>query len=225
MVLSGVSQSKPNTASRWNWRRSLRNWHRDLGFVGAALTVVYAVSGLAVNHRGDWDYNRSTVTKRYDFGTPAALLPGLSTERRRELSQDPASITSQEEAELAREIGTRIGSAQKLHNTLWRNRYTLAIHFSPGDADRVEYDVRTGEANRSLRKDRVILRQLNLLHLNERRGWWTFVADAYAGVMLFLAISGVLMLKGRRGLAGRGGPLLIVGLLVPVGAMLLFGLL
>ena len=38
-------------------RTWLRALHRDAGYVAVGLTLVYALSGLAVNHIADWDPN------------------------------------------------------------------------------------------------------------------------------------------------------------------------
>src|SRR5688572_31795033 len=40
---------------RFKLRPWLRALHRDLGYLAVGLTVMYALSGLAVNHIADWD--------------------------------------------------------------------------------------------------------------------------------------------------------------------------
>src|SRR5262245_7279719 len=42
---------------RLPWRRWLRSLHRDVGYLAVGMTVIYAGSGLAVNHIGQWDPN------------------------------------------------------------------------------------------------------------------------------------------------------------------------
>jgi len=37
------------------WRRWLHAAHRDVGYLAVGLTLVYAVSGIAVNHNSTWD--------------------------------------------------------------------------------------------------------------------------------------------------------------------------
>ncbi len=207
------------------FRRLLRHWHRDVGYVCAALTLTYAVSGLAVNHASDWDYNRATVVTQQRLGSPVALLTPADPARRRLLASNPAAVTSAEEALLAKAIGQRLGIPAPPHNTLWRTRFELAVHFTAGDRDHVSYDVRTGLATRTIRKDRPLLRQLNFLHLNEGRRWWTYVADAYALSLVFLTLSGILIVRGPRGLRGRGGLLCAAGALIPLLAVLLLTLL
>ena len=48
------------------------------------------------------------------------------------------------------------------------------------------------------------------------KGIWTGIADAYAGIMIILGLSGIFLARGRRGLAGRGGVLMALGILLPV---------
>ena len=49
--------TRPRRPRRLRWRPWLRALHRDIGYLAVGLTVVYALSGLAVNHIGDWDPN------------------------------------------------------------------------------------------------------------------------------------------------------------------------
>jgi len=37
------------------WRKLIIATHRDVGYFFAGLTVLYAVSGVAVNHIDDWN--------------------------------------------------------------------------------------------------------------------------------------------------------------------------
>jgi len=72
-------------------------------------------------------------------------------------------------------------------------------------------------------RPRFLLHLANWLHLNRGKKAWTWVADAYAIVLLFLATSGMLMVRGRKGLIGRGGIFLLLGVSVPVLYLLIFG--
>jgi len=45
---------------------------------------------------------------------------------------------------------------------------------------------------------------------------WTWVADVYAFLLLFMAVTGMFVLKGRQGLAGRGKWFILAGLVVPL---------
>lgn len=64
---------------------------------------------------------------------------------------------------------------------------------------------------------RFFLAAANWLHTNRGKAAWTWFADGYAIVLILLALSGILLLpKGRKGLLGRGGVLLAVGILIPL---------
>jgi len=58
--------------------------------------------------------------------------------------------------------------------------------------------------------------ELNYLHLNHGKGFWTWFADVYAAGLLVLACTGIFIISGRKGLGGRGLWLLLAGLTVPV---------
>lgn len=64
--------------------------------------------------------------------------------------------------------------------------------------------------------ERPFLRDANFLHLNQPRKAWTWIADGYALLLRFLAVSGLFILKGNTGLVGRGKWFLLAGLVLPL---------
>ena len=70
MADGGMSESQPKAKvekkSSFKWRAWLRAFHRDIGYVAVGLTFIYALSGIAVNHR-------STSTDRGHRSVPAAV--------------------------------------------------------------------------------------------------------------------------------------------------------
>ncbi len=48
----------------------LRAMHRDAGYFVIGLTVIYALSGLAVNHIKDWDPNFTQINRTHHVQTP-----------------------------------------------------------------------------------------------------------------------------------------------------------
>ena len=73
-----------------------------------------------------------------------------------------------------------------------------------------------GTASIERTRRRFLLFDANYLHLNRPRGLWTWIADAYAGLLALLAVTGIFILRGRQGLCGRGKWLLLAGLAVPL---------
>lgn len=209
----------PRPRRRRPWRATLQWIHRDLGFLAVGLTLVYAISGIAVNHRADWDYNRTSSTETVAVGTPAALLSELPADRRAVVTADPTAVTDAEVAVLAERVGAALGRQGAPKNLFWRGPDHLSLHFATGGRDVVEYALSAGTAEATIARDRFLLRELNFLHLNEGRRGWTWVADAYAVVLVFLAVSGAIIVKGKKGLRGRGGVLVALGVLIPLVAV------
>jgi len=207
------------------WRRTLIYLHRDAGFLVLGLTLVYAISGIAVNHHEHWNYNQATDVEETQVGTPADLLGDLPAERRQALTAAPTQLTDAEAAQLPARVREALGRTTAPRNSFWRGPDNLSLFFEAGDRDTVNYQPSTGTAQQVRKRDRWLLRELNFLHLNEGRSFWTYVADVYALLLVFLAISGAIVVKGRRGLKGRGGVLLALGVAVPiVGYVLTAGL-
>ena len=106
---------------------------------------------------------------------------------------------------------------------VWVGKESMALYFGRSDSDTMYYLPAEGEVEHTTKRRRFLFRQLNELHLNELRSKWTYIGDAYAALMIFLGISGVIMVKGKRGLRGRGGILMGLGILLPVLVLILWG--
>src|SRR5262249_47943055 len=81
----------------------------------------------------------------------------------------------------------------------------------------------TGHVLDEDQKPRFFLRTANWLHLNRGKKAWTYVADAYAAGLVLLALSGIFLNPGRKGLPGRGGVLVALGAIVPIAYVALSG--
>jgi hypothetical protein len=74
----------------------------------------------------------------------------------------------------------------------------------------------TGHVVDEVQQSRLFLRAANWLHLNRGKKAWSYFADAYAAALLFLALSGLFMLPGRKGLLGRGAVFVLLGASIPI---------
>ena len=180
---------------RRSWRRWIVAFHRDAGYLCAALTLIYAVSGVAVNHIQDWNPNYRIVREERRF--------------------EPIPVTSKEE--LAARLVERLGLEGPPKDAFRSRPERIALFY---DGWSVEADVAAGTAVIEKPRERAFFFDVNFLHLNRARGLWTWIADLYAGALAFLALSGIFILKGRQGLAGRGKWLLVAGLAVPLAFLL-----
>jgi len=187
--------SQTQKKARFSWRRWNTILHRDVGYLCAALTLVYAISGVAVNHTDSWNPNIRIehVTKRFE------PLPGAPKEQ----------------------------VVEHLRSALELPEPTETFRSSPNkiqlfyDGWNVEAELQTGTAVIERPHDRVLLRDLNFLHLNHPKGLWTYFADLYAVALAFLAISGLMILRGKQGFGGRGKWLFAIGLAIPIVFVLL----
>jgi hypothetical protein len=172
-------------------RRLVIATHRDVGYFFAGLTVLYAISGVAVNHIEDW--NPNYVIRRgvvevgvLPFGEPSEL--GAEVLRRMGIDQEPRSVVRMSREQLK----------------VFLEQRTLTVEL-PG-----------GRVVDERARRRFAFFEANYLHLNTGKGFWTWFADAYAIGLLVLACTGIFILPGKKGLGGRGRWLLITGLAVPL---------
>ena len=165
--------------------------HRDIGYFCAGLTIIYAVSGVAVNHIDDW--NPNYVIKRevvevgvLPFGEPAEL--GAEVLSRMGIDEQPRSVVRMSREQLK----------------IFLEQRTLVVSL-PG-----------GRVVDEHARRRFAFFEVNYLHLNHGKGFWTWFADVYAIGLLILACTGIFIIQGKKGLGGRGRWLLIAGLAVPL---------
>lgn len=174
-----------------NFRPRLRALHRDIGYFAVGLTVVYAGSGLAVNHLKDWDPNFRQVNRTHQLPLP---LP----------EADEAAATQALSALHVSETPREVYRASPAQLDLVFDKRTFHV------------DTSTGVVHEEGQTARPLLRAANWLHLNRGKKAWTYVADFYAIFLLFLAFSGLFMIPGRKGLFGRGGVVALLGAAIPI---------
>jgi uncharacterized protein len=179
------------------WRAWLRAIHRDVGYCAVGLTVIYAVSGLAINHISDWDPNFVTYEREVRIAPISADVP------------DDVAIRRVRDALQLGEVRSSFRAGDEIHLELDERQVVVY-----GDS---------GLAIDQGRRARFFLRVANWLHYNRGKAAWTYVADAYACLLLYLAISGLFMIKGKLGLRWRGALLVSLGAAVPLAYVVLSG--
>ncbi len=174
------------------WRRWNAATHRDVGYVTVALTLAYAISGLAVNHIASWNPNYSKV---------------------KEVRQiQPLSRTDSTEV-LVRSAQAQLKPEGKFKSAFQPDDDTLQLYY-----DRTTYavDLPTGKVLVEAVRPRPVLYAMNQLHLNAPKRLWTLIADLYAVALIVLAGTGLFIIKGPKGFFGRGLWLTGAGAAVPV---------
>ncbi|MEI6669779.1 MAG: PepSY-associated TM helix domain-containing protein [Acidobacteriota bacterium] len=174
-----------------NWRHLNTVLHRDIGYLAVGLTVVYGVSGVAVNHKADW--NPSYAVEK----TARRIDPIAATER----------------AEIIREALRKLSLSEQPRNAFRPNPETLQLFFRQ---QIYSIDLPTGNVIVEQSRSRPVLFEMNQMHLNTPKRIWTFIADLYAIALVVLAITGMFVLKGKLGITGRGAWLTSMGVMLPV---------
>jgi len=176
------------------WRRLFRTLHRDIGYAAAALTIAYAISGVAVNHIEDWNPNYEFEETDVDLGPlPTGSYAEMESYVVTRLDLDPAEV--------------------KGHFMETETEFRV---FLPAGQE-VRVDVRDGRGLMKRVTTRALLYEVNAMHLNSIKGLWTWIADLFAIALFVLAVTGVFMMKGRRGISGRGKWFVGAGFLIPIG--------
>jgi hypothetical protein len=181
-----------------NWRRLNHALHRDTGFLCVGLTLIYALSGIAVNHVHDWNPNYRIERVKLQIDP---LPRGL--------------VSSAQVQQILRQTGESKISKKYFQpdaDNLWLYADTrmLRVNLSSGEV----------QAEKPVR--RAFWYRLNFLHLNHAKQAWTWIADLYAAGLCLLAITGLLLLPKRSDLKRRALMLSAAGVIIPLIFLLIF---
>jgi len=175
----------------------INRWiHREFGFFFVGVTIIYAISGIAINHINDWNPNYSIIQKNIK-------TPPINTK-----------VTKIK----AKKILSNFVDAELFKNFYYPEQNILKIFFSNGS---LTINTNTGVGYYEEIKQRPILYQMNKLHYNPNI-WWTVFSDIFAVSLFIIAITGLFINKGKYGIKGRGGILLTLGIIIPI-LFILFG--
>lgn len=164
----------------------LRIIHRDLGFLMVGVSIIYAFSGILLNHMGETDpaFESSEHSIQIAKGLTAEKL--LSACKETEMPKIKRTLKIDDEhTQLLLEGG-------------------IGVYNSANGA--IDYEVH---------KRKEFIYWINRLHYN-RIGGWSIMADIFATSLMFFAISGLFLVKGRKGITGRGKWYLLIGLIIPI---------
>lgn len=184
--------------------KTLRRWnnalHRDLGYLCFGMTIIYAISGIILNHFKSGDFIHPDYKKTYkDF---QVTLPVNG-------NPDKDYVFSILEQ-------TKLKDHYKSH--ILGSNY-LQIFLTNGW---IYVDLTTGNAQVEKKNTRYLIREFNLLHYNNLKKMYTWFSDIYAVGLMVLAITGLFVLKGKKGIIGRGAWLTAIGIILPALFLLLY---
>ena len=165
----------------------LRILHCDLGFFMVGVCMIYGVSGILLNHMN---------------------------------GKDPSFDTTEQTVQLSAGMNAEELSVE------WSSKASLPVlkHVMPVDSENFRlmldggigvYHEVSGITDYEVHHKRPVVYWFNRLHYNRIKGW-NVMGDFFAFSLIFFALSGMFMVKGKNGLAGRGKWLLVSGILIPV---------
>jgi len=175
---------------KFKWRKWNRVIHRDFGYLFFGMTIIYALSGIALNHVDDW--NPNYIIKRYEV-----QVHGMSGDLDKKQVKD---------------LLAAIGEPDTYKKHFYPSDNTLKVFIHDGS---LQINTVTGNGVVEKIRRRPIFHEMNYLHYNPSK-WWTYFSDLYVIALLLLAISGLFILRGKLGITGRGAWLTALGIIVPL---------
>jgi len=178
---------KKKTLRRWN-----RATHRDLGYFFFGVTLIYAISGIALNHLDDWNPSYTVTRATYQF--------------EQGMSQQEISKT-----EVLSWLETA-GYKDKYKKYYFPDAQTVKVFLESGS---MNVNLQTGKANLELLERIPLLYEFNYLHYNPIK-WWTYFSDIYSAALIIISVTGLFIVRGKNGIKKRGAILTLAGIAVPV---------
>ena len=173
-------------------RKLNRVTHRDIGYLITGLTIIYALSGIALNHKHNWNPNyiieQNTVSTNIQFNRE----------------------TINEEQVL--EFLTEIGERENFKTYYFPSGDRLTVFLVGGS---VQVNVKTGIGYIERLNKRPLFYQINFLHYNPGK-WWKYFSDIYCVALILVTVTGLFIVKGRNGITKRGAILTAVGIILPL---------
>ena len=176
--------------------------HRYLGYFFLGITLVYAISGLAVNHMEDW--NANFIMDRQS-GQIQPLI-------------DAENLNAEEARVLYKQF--KVDSAFNPDNVFYPDDVMVEVLVSANE--KIMINTETWQAQHEIVRRRPGLHLFNFIHLNNAKKAWTFYADLYAIGLLLLALTGLFMKKGKKGVFGEAGIWTVAGMILPVILILMY---
>ena len=93
------------------------------------------------------------------------------------------------------------------------NQGNIKIFISNGE---VVINPETGVGTMTYLQKRPIMFEMNFLHRSSIGSIWKWVSDVMAVILLFVAVSGLFLLKGKRGFGRWGWYYTIAGIVIPL---------
>ncbi len=184
-----------------NWTKLNRWIHRELGFLFFGMTIIYGLSGIALNHGVARHWNPGIVSRSESFNYPSQLEKSTVD---RDIVEEILEIT---------------GEGSNFKQYYFPSDEYLMIYLKGGH---INVHLPTGKLSVTKVRNRPVFKEVNYLHYNKPKKLWTWFSDLYAFGLILLAISGLFLVKGKKGITGRGGIFTVIGILIPLAFLVIY---
>lgn len=184
--------------------KTLRRWnnalHRDIGYLCVGMTIIYAVSGIVLNHFRSGDFAHPDFSKSYQEYKVSPPLNGVVDQAYINLLVDQFSD-------------------KKHYKSFISGEDYVQIFLTNGS---LYVDLTSNTAQLEKKNPRYLIKEFNLLHYNNIKQFYTWFSDFYAVCLIILAITGLFILRGKNGIVGRGAWLTVIGIIIPALIIIFF---
>ncbi|BDX39071.1 peptidase [Tenuifilaceae bacterium CYCD] len=176
----------------------LRVLHRDLSYFLTGMILIYAITGILLNHSKDINPYYIMDVRKVDLKLP--------------------SDTLQINIDLVKSKLETLGEFE-VKSYYYPQPGTIKVFVKDGT---ITSNLSEGTALVEKSTRRPIFYQLNMMHKNRPHSWWTWFSDIFAVGLIVVTITGLCLVKGKKGITGRGLIYLIAGIALPLVAMFVF---
>lgn len=195
----GTAEDRKAPGFGARFRKFSRTIHRELSYFFAGVICIYAISGIMLNHKKD--FNSSYSIERIELSLKGEF-PYTGTVTREAVDNLVKQLPEKEVCTRFAMVGTD----------------GVKAFFKGGSS--LEIDLADGSAEYEKLRKRPVIYSFNRLHYNPSR-WWTWFSDIFAVSLVIITLTGIFMLNGPKGILGRGGIEFVIGLLFPLAFILL----
>ena len=200
----------------WLWLGTVRQWHWISSAVCLLGMLLFAVTGITLNHAGQIEASPSITT--IETTLPDTLLLALDSYSLEQVHSDEHPLPVMLRDWLADETGLRAG---KRAAEWGRREIYLALPRPGGDAW-LSIDLESGELVYES-TSRGLISYLNDLHKGRNTGSaWSWFLDAFSAACIIFCITGLLLLQRHSKSRPSTWPLVGLGFVAPMLLILLF---
>ena len=171
-----------------------RKIHAHLSYLFVGVILVYAISGLAMNHLKDFNPKYYIQVDNYKAD---GVFPHSHNFSKDEI-QKLLSVVDEE---------------NNYTKHFYPNSSNMKVFLKSGSS--FSLNTKTGKVNYEGLKKRPVFSQLSFLHYNPNK-WWTIFSDIFAISLIIICITGIFIQKGRNGVGGIGGIEILIGISIPI---------